>query len=43
MLKQQCTKEEEQQGMLKTVFIDGEVTLNEDFITVRERAGYMNI
>ena len=34
---------EEQQGMLKTVFIDGEVVLNEDFITVRELAGYMNM
>lgn len=43
VLKQQCTKEEEQQGMLKTVFINGEVMLNEDFITVRERAGYMNM
>ena len=43
VLKQQCTKEEEQQGMLKTVFINGEVMLNEDFITVRERAGYMKM
>ena len=34
---------EEQQGMLNTVFIDGEVVLNEDFVTVRERAGYMKM
>ena len=41
VLKQQCTKEEEQQGLLIPVFRDGDVLIDEDFITVRSRAGYI--
>lgn len=43
VLKQQCTKEEEQQGMLLPVFRDGDILIDEDFVTVRKRAGYMNM
>ena len=43
VLKQQCTKEEEQQGMLLPVFRDGNVLIDEDFVTVRKRAGYMSM
>jgi dephospho-CoA kinase len=41
VLKQQCTKEEEQQGLLIPVFRDGDVLIDEDFVTVRSRAGYI--
>ena len=38
VLKQQCTKEEEQQGLLIPVFCDGNVLIDDDFVTVRSRA-----
>ena len=41
VLKQQCTKEEEQQGLLIPVFRDGDVLIDDDFVTVRSRAGYI--
>ena len=41
VLKQKCTKEEEQQGLLIPVFCDVNVLIDDDFVTVRSRAGYI--
>lgn len=39
VLKQDVTWEEEKQGLLRTVFLDGEILIDEDFATVRNRIG----
>ena len=39
VLKQDVTWEEEKQGLLRTVFLDGKILIDEDFATIRNRIG----
>lgn len=40
-LTDQVTKEEAAGGVLRTVFLDGKITVDEDYATIRRRLGYI--